>query len=473
MGRGTAALCAPVGREVVRRRGMNSSKLKRFISRPKPCQKGFYFYINIVYYSQMLSKVFLVSLGILFSATTSFANQWNLDDVTYIFPLPSLSNVDASIRATDLDSSGQAIISFQTLDTVSGSNFDTSVDANTPKHILIPGDVLKRSAEFDAYKDLFLVALRVDPCFKDKFTDKCRKQIRAVWQPVDKWRSGNAEAADAAVHTFYDFNDKDFEKLTSGLQTLKKYYHINTDGLALGVHPAFSESAAAPFQLALRTLILGNISSARMTRMAMVILKGGTSWDLLSMDFVNGQQVPVKIFPDDQDEQGAQNIDGIDAFKNFYFPDNADQIFAEAISSRSLYTQKDRGFMGNPLNTPEQGDQLLSVAADSRTLLSNPAKAQDVFLKATRVEDPSKNLPGTVDCVSCHIANAVKLISNGQNLKLPIPAGLGNHNLINHSKYYGDTHQLRMLGYVMDQVQIADRSIYEAASVADYLNHSK
>lgn len=420
----------------------------------------------------MKLHVGFISLSILFAAVNSFASDtWNLNDVTYIFPLPNGKTIDASVRASDLDSTGQPVFSLKTLFTVSGANFDTGPDANRASHMLIPGDLLVRSPGFDAYQDLFLVAARIDPCFKDKFTDPCRRQIRAVWQPVDGWKIGNPQAADAAVHTFYDLSASEFEKLMNDLKSLKNAYQINTDGLALGIHPAFSQNSISPFQLDFKKLLLRNISSQKMSRMALVTLKGSSiSWDLLSKDFVNGVQVPVKIFPNNKEDQGMVNIDGLKAFKNFTFSSEGDRSVVDAIQSRKLYTEKDRGFMGFSLSSPEQGDQLLSVAADSRTLLSSPEKAREILTRAGRVEDPSKNLPGTVDCVSCHIANAVKLLANVRGETLPVPANSGLHNLSNNSKFYGDTHELRMLGYVTDQMQIADRSIYEAALVADYLN---
>ena len=403
-------------------------------------------------------------MSLLISTGAVAATAWDLNDVTYIFPLPNTSIISGSIRASDLDASGQPVIPVETLTAVAGGS--------GPLGLLMEGDVLPRSANFDEYNDLFLLSLRIDPCFKDNFADQCRRQIRAVWQPVDHWRDNSPESIDAAVHTFYDLSEKEFSTVLEGIQTLKSHYQLATEGKPLGINPGFSNITLTEYQKDFRTLILQSISLKKMSRMAILKLAGfGVGWDLFSKNIVGGALIPVKIFPKGDTEQQVSNIHGVDSLKDGNFDSSTPSKIAAEIISRHFYTSKDQAFFDDesPV-TNEQGDQLLDVMLDSKTVLSVPAKAQLVLAKAQRIEDPKANLPGTVDCVSCHVSNAMKVLSGASFPAVSAPQTTGKYNLTNNSFYYANTHQLRMLGYLYDKVQIADRSIYEAAAVADYLN---
>jgi len=432
-----------------------------------------------------VSKYFKISSVLLFTAISAQAGQWDLNDVTYLFPLPTAVTASGAIRAADKAPNGKVLIPIDQVIAVSKIPANNGMPEQTFQfQSLRTGDILPRSKNFDTYKDLFLIAIRIDPCFRDTFSDSCRKQVRAVWQPVDHWRENKPESVDAALHTFYDLSDNEFSTLLNDLQTLKRTLKVDTAKLPLGIHPGFSNTKVTEFQKAFRALILPFLGSNRIVRLARVTLEVSSSgWDLSSKDFLaNGKKQTVMIFPGDVARQQTFNIAGIDSMTDNGMPRNQDaegfKKVADEILTRKIYEPEGRAFKGlliadvaNNGTSKERGDQLGNVFRDSSKALALPEQRRTIFQRAARIENPAKHLPGTIDCVSCHIATSVKTMTGSpQDIIRAVPRFAGRYDLQNTSTYYGDSHNMRMLGYMYENIQLADRVIYESAEVADALN---
>jgi hypothetical protein len=428
--------------------------------------------------SNLLFALLIASLRL----SAAEAQIWDLNDVTYLFPLPTPATLVTAIRAHDLDIAGSPLISIDLIEPlVQIQNAPPGSSPFRPEQ-LRPGDILPRSKDFESYKDLFMVALRMDPCFRDQFSDKCRKQIRAVWQPVDHWREGSPESVDAAIHTFYDLSDKEFGTLLRDLQSLKSAEKVETAGLPLGIHPGFSGIKPTAFQRSFRALILPYIGATRIRRLARVTLEvSSAGWDLSSRDFLaNGKTRTVAIFPGDVTRQQTFNIAGFHTLGSNgmpttgQMPEDFAKVAAE-IESRKIYEPAGRAFSGVVITEsklPTRGDQILDVFRSSQhTIDSGIAGRASAFRRATRIENPAHHLPGTIDCVSCHIATSVKTLSGTPaQIALSTPHFEGHYDLRNLSRYYGDSHNMRMLGYMYENLQLSDRVIFESAAVADALN---
>lgn len=431
-------------------------------------------YIAPCYGSFMRNRAYFTFVLLVFSSlpnALSAEQVWHLNDVTYVFPLPNQALLPVSIRSTDRDADGASLLPSE--------RFLRDTDKYGRFIYLMPGNILPRSPAFDPYYDMFVVSVRIDPCFKDRFSDSCRRQVRVVWQPVDDWRTNAPESIDVAVHTFYDLTKTQFTQLTRSLLELKRRHAIRTTGLPLGIHPGFSTSAPTDFQRDFKKLILAYIPAKKIRRLAtMRMTSFGLGWDLFSVDFVEGERFPIEvpIFPGRNTSQFLENRADVLSLKDDDTGADPEVLkkISQELSTRKIHTSAYRNFRSS-IDLPEKdvGDQILEILPRSSDALAAPGRAKDFFIKANRIENPSKHLPATIDCASCHIANAVKLIAQkASGLPLELPKFKGRYDLKNNSYYYGDTHQLRMLGYLYEHVQIGDRTIFESAAVADKLNQT-
>jgi hypothetical protein len=126
---------------------------------------------------------------------------------------------------------------------------------------------------------------------------------------------------------------------------------------------------------------------------------------------------------------------------------------------------------------PQGGDNLMPILQNSRLLRADDPGLLSALGKAvTNIENPKIHTPETMDCVSCHAAQAA-----GSVLFQRI-AGLGNLPQVMKGRFKSDlplqnlgqrqnnTHVLRALGYVDRDLVLSRRVINETANVAEKLN---
>jgi hypothetical protein len=242
----------------------------------------------------MLKKIaFIATLVVI---QNSYAQNWQINDVSYLFPLKS--ETDSLLKISSSGTQGELL----------------------PQTVLKNIDRLVMS--YDAPKDeatsLRVMGVRIDPCFKYVATSsKCSPQLRLVWQPTDKLQTKEAKTYDAALHAFYDLSEEEFKSLASLLKNLKDKNAKNgltTAKLPLGIHPAFNHPKTTSYFIQdLKNIILRFAGEKKLTRITfMRLLTPMIWWEFGGLDKnKNGEWVRFNIprHPSDEIKQDFFNDD--------------------------------------------------------------------------------------------------------------------------------------------------------------------
>ncbi len=145
--------------------------------------------------------------------------------------------------------------------------------------------------------NLRVISVRIDPCFPLPTPQSCQKQIRLVWQPLQKISTGEIITVDASLHSFYVLSDEEFDSLLVDLQAWKKKYKVNTSYLPLQVHPAwFSKRDRSPSFIPFTEIIKKYVGMENLSRVtAMVLRGGGRMWAFAGFEYREGklELIPV------------------------------------------------------------------------------------------------------------------------------------------------------------------------------------
>ncbi|MEK2689749.1 hypothetical protein [Bdellovibrio sp. GT3] len=368
----------------------------------------------------------LVLLTFLFAGFTHAA--WDLNDVSYVMPLQ---------KQTD----GQV---------------------NTlPLKGLIPENIFERISPVamdmdprDNARAMRVVAMRIDPCFPLPTPLACQKQMRLVWQPLLEWEEdGSIEAIDAALHSFYVLTDAEFDALLMELQIWKAKTGVETRGLPLGPHPAWSSNRGVAALKDLNRIILKYAGEKNLSRVTAMFLRGGGAmWLFGSFEFKNGELVSMTL-----PRLGK----------------NTAQSFVNVVTSGEVFSGG--GIAGARANGE---DTLTNIVAESQRMRKGNEDLIRAELKsAYRIENPKDFNPENMDCVSCHVAQTARLWVDRKRTDIATQDianqfGYKNaaYNMTNVSEEPWHTQQLRALGYHNKKISIAQRAINESAEVADAIN---
>jgi hypothetical protein len=305
------------------------------------------------------------------------------------------------------------------------------------------------------FKILRVVGVRIDPCFSSlDFANPsaCQPQIRLIWQ--DLRPSGlepgrpQISADDTTVHTFYDLNPGELASLMDQIQRLKKTSGLDIAGLPLGIHPIiFMQGLSGNYWQGLRTALLTLIGGSRLTRITFALSTGFSGWIFKGYDIVNGRAQPLLIA-----ETGG------------YFQKFSTSFVAE-------------GFFGPATPSPSGTDTFNELLTNSsqfiKTNANNDQAQVDTLNSVLRVENPKFNSSATVDCVSCHAAQAAHLLLSKSFPGLNSTNSNGfssSFNLTNNSANAGSTGVLRAFGYFNSDAAISQRCINETATIARFLS---
>jgi len=287
-----------------------------------------------------------------------------------------------------------------------------------------------------------VVAVRLDPCFFEGVGPiKCQAQIRMVWQPLLLDRRVPM-TQDAALHTFYNLTDAEFAQLLLDL----KPYSVGQKLDPLQVHPGFlrhgydSPYARGFFSVLLR--YAGESNFSRVTFMA--VNPRGTVWAFGAFDIKQGeldrQMIPRIDFGGQGFFVSLQNLQEFRSQMNPYPPDEADFL----------------SFLDNSAEVKK---------------MKGDADLQKVIRRAYEFENPEKHNPGTLDCVSCHIAQPVRRWAELQfpqwNVDQVFAGSKFSRPLLinNEPSPLFRIDQLRAFGYFGSEPVITDRVLNETAVV--------
>ena len=306
------------------------------------------------------------------------------------------------------------------------------------------------------YDNLRVVAVRLDPCFAQigPITDpaSCDNQLRIVLQSLT-YKNGSTQAIDGAVHVFYRLSREQLVAAIKDIVALRKANGQTTAMGPLAPHPLIvKQGEDGAFAQGLNALLLKYAAQGTLIRFTHFQSSNlQTVWGFAGFD-INGTTTTAMVLP-----HLPNNATSVSFFQGFASPMNG-------------------GF------TPE------STAKDAVTLLANATNAkaatkaqqQAAYDAALRIENPAFHSPNTIDCASCHVGQAARLLIGDDVLGL---SATGNPNLFARDPKYVSARSMKqttnvrtqplnvhMLSYRNDQLMIGQRVINETAATVAYVN---
>jgi hypothetical protein len=335
----------------------------------------------------------------------------DLNDVSFLFPLPdTFADLDGLLG---LDSKGPA-----------GTLLPVAARAGLPAH-------LERGPD------------SVDPCFAAT-PGECRKQVRLVAQPFHPTESP-PRVIDATVHLFYDLGDSQFAELVAGLRALKQRAGAMTACQPLQVHPVMvKEGLGGEYASEVERLILQFAGDTTLSRVAVMRLGavGETSlWFFSAFDRVDGAWSASPI-----PQLGA----------------TVEQEFRRSF----FHVQEPPAINPHPT-----GVNLIPLLDATWRVAATAAEVQPLFDLAFRIENPVREAASSVDCVSCHISDRARRVTDEERGEVRSSPELYS-NAAFDLRVVSTTTGLevqRAFGYFGRDASVNQRVINESAEVATKL----
>ena len=364
--------------------------------------------------------------------------SFGLNDVTILLPLPAEDQIDLMLGST---SAG----------TTKGSLLSSDVPRFVP--ILTPLYDQEKLFEYN----LKVIAIRFDPCFAEgKGPVACRQQIRLVWQPVLVNHTG-VTTFDVALHSFYDLSKAEWSQFLNELALIS------------------DRNLSQPLQVN-PTLVKEGYTGARWSKLKELVLKNAGTSNLARVTVMTNRMDRVWGFQGmDKTAKGWSQI----RIPNLSVPTRPDAV----IINQALFLEPESllnllEFKGGITLIENSNKSWFRMLSDSQKFKEtyDQKDLEDLIARAYRIENPKMNNPGTMDCVSCHMAQTVRLWTdrNFADKKFAdvFKSEIYSHsfNKTNTSVRPENTDRLRMLGYFGKDPIISDRTINETADILSTLN---
>ena len=313
--------------------------------------------------------------------------------------------------------------------------------------IILPRDVfdaipaLTRTDEPDAiYEGLQVVGARLDPCFQEGKDDPpCRTNLRLVLQPVLPSLDDEAEtvARDASVHAFFEADDE--SEITGAVAALARLRaDAGHDGAGpLGVHPLLSSSDGRTAVADVLAPLLGEARLARITSMG--VHAGDAAWTFSGFDVEEGERQAI-VIPETGGvtEQHALSDGGDGAIHASVQPELA------------------------------AADDITLLLDDAAAAAATLQERQAAFDAAARIENPTLHNPGTIDCVSCHLAAVARTAALARESLAASPdVFTSERHDLSTTPSFQNTQVVRAFGYRFSALALSPRVVHESAAVAD------
>ncbi len=353
-------------------------------------------------------------------------------DTAILFPLPETAAQDGLLRAGSAGAKGALI----------------------PAYAWEALPALAAGKNADILPLLRLVSANVDPCFPSGVEGKvddnggslCRSQLRLIFQPVHDDGAGTLTTDDVTVHTFYEMDRATFKSMVEAIVAARGSAPLG-DG-AIDVHPLIkSQGRGGAFAGAVQNLFLKYAGASNLVKVTFLGLRGaGVGWQMGGVDFVGTKATDMTVPETTGTREELTN------------PNAAAGDFDSVVDPPTKFSK---------------GLGVLLKSTDARAASDDVVKA--AFKQALQIDNPDTELnPGTVDCASCHLATPTALwVERNRGLKASdFSESYTNPrwNLTNRSRTKENTQSFRCFGYYGRQVSISQRTINEAAAVADFIN---
>lgn len=255
----------------------------------------------------------------------------------------------------------------------------TSKEGILPKdHVDAFPALLPEVANDKVYFELLqVVAIRVDPCFiEGRGPVRCKRQIRLIWQPVD-FASSIVFTHDASFHSFYEFTEDKWKEFINEWKEVPQA--IETD---LQVHPLIQlEGYSGYTWTQMREILLRNLDEEKLSRItSMNLMMGEQMWVFSIFDIKNRNRKEVLIPRIGRTKQGV-----------------------------IMGTGNVEEFTGSIRPHPSEEIELAAFVQNSDGMKKNEKEMKELIRRVFAFENPIKHNAGTLDCVTCHMAQNIRL----------------------------------------------------------------
>lgn len=349
-----------------------------------------------------------------------------LNDVSYLFPLPPAGDLDALLRATSAGARGELL--------------------SAGRYASIPKLHVFQTPE-ETYARLRVVAARIDPCVGNE--TPCRAQLRLSMQPigVDSF-DGEVKADDASLHLLYALTNADFNALLDELDTSKRELLGERDTKGpLAVHPIIkSEGLRGAYAEAIKTLLLRYAGDQNLERVTFMQLQNFNVNEWVFGGFDVGADMERMMIVDAGSEQQR--------FINVFLSDEED--FVASVDPNQL------------------GSDDIRLLFNSNNARAAESERVDAAVSAAlRIENPTVHDADSTSCVACHLSTPTRLWAARK-----LGRGTGAHpdrfasgeDLTLTSETQTIPASLRAFGYLHKKVAISQRTVNESAAVVARLN---
>jgi len=371
----------------------------------------------------MRTNQFLISCLLLIYTQYLFA--FSMNDVSVLLPLPKSNELSEFIGPETAGDKG-SLLPRSVYDRLPNLTPDTKPDV--------------------VYKELLhVVAIRIDPCFVEGVGPKaCHRQVRMIWQPIIA-SERETYTRDAAVHTFYEFGENEWREV---IDEWKKFSEPEV-GEALSVHPKLAlEGFSGAFWKNIRTAILKFCGAQNLTRAtAMNVMNGEQVWAFAGVD-IRKTEVTSILIP-----RIGRTVQGI-----------------------VMGTANTDEFTGSIRPAAAADPELEAFVQDSIGMKKNEKELIGMIKRIHEYENPKLNNPGTVDCVSCHLAQSARAWAQTNFQSWDWKSEFKDNvyvaplNITNASEMPFKSNHFRAFGYFYDKAMISQRVINETAEVVQALS---
>lgn len=356
---------------------------------------------------------------------------YDLNDVSFLFPLPQWSERDALLS---MSSAG-----------AQGALFPKAMFDQLP-------ELIQSVPTATIYGALRVVSVRVDPCFPGSTPPEakvCRKQVRLVAQPlVLEADAGTALTSDdATVHLFYDLSDSQFQTVLEGLAALKALAGSATQGKPLDVHPVMrAEGLDGAYSKALQALVLKVAGETTLSRVAfMALVNVNNRWTFGAFN-----RMGASLVADEIPRTRGQKVQGV-----------IEQGFGQTTRAGELVPSI-------------AGDDLPTLLASIELASADEGTLNRALVSALQIEHPERSSPRTIDCASCHVASRAR--TNAERVRRVTTTSWTDafnderFDLRRVDEAKEDPRALRAFGYFGKLSAFSQRTINESAEIAAALS---
>jgi hypothetical protein len=367
------------------------------------------------------------------AGTGGAAPRYSVNDVTCLFPLPANAAEFSKLLGMATTGSHGPLLS--------SDSYTTLIAPNIPIAV---------------YKDLRVVALRLDPCASQttvKDPGSCQCEIRLVAQPIRALGGPSSfEANDAGVHLIYRVARTELDAALGELVALRDAAGVRTAGIALGPHPAIvKEGLSGAFAQGVNAVIQKYVGTSNLFRVtdfgidAVGLL--GTTWNFFQFDKNGSGAFAPSNIPTQPGSAGQEQV---------------------TEGGGNFDTARDTG-VGDL--DPSGYPQAFLKSGGVSGLDSNAITG--ALNRLAALENPALYSNAAIDCVSCHLPSTAlpffEQLTHAQPTEsYKAPPG---QNTAHKDGAGVSANMLHALGYNGTRLQVSQRVVNESARVADWLSN--